>query len=94
VGRTQGNQGTKERKITWKWFEKYFQKAYLSEKYYDEKIKEFHAHKLGQLTMNEYTKRFMELLRYVLHLKDDKDRVQRFLSGLPQSYQDRKAKCC
>jgi hypothetical protein len=27
--------GVKERKLTWKQFEKYFRKAYLSEKYYD-----------------------------------------------------------
>jgi hypothetical protein len=50
----------------------------------------------------------MELLRYVPYLKDEKERIQHFLSGLPQSYQDRiefdkpktledtiqKAKCC
>jgi hypothetical protein len=58
--------------------------------------------------MDEYAKRFMELLRYVPYLKDEKARIQRFLSGLPQSCQDRiefdrtktleytirKAKCC
>jgi hypothetical protein len=58
--------------------------------------------------MDAYAKRFMELLRYVPYLKDEKVRVQHFLSGFPQSYQDRiefdkpktledtiqKAKCC
>jgi hypothetical protein len=39
--------------------------------------------------MNAYTKRFMELLRYVPYLKDEKARVKHFLSGFPQSYQDR-----
>jgi hypothetical protein len=80
----------------------------LSEKYIDDKIKELYEHKLGQLTMDAYAKRFMELLRYVPYLKDEKAKVQRFLSGLLQSYQDkiefdkpktledtiRKAKCC
>jgi hypothetical protein len=76
--------GLKEIKLTWKQFEKYFCKAYLSEKYYDNKIKEFHELKLGQLTMDEYAKRFMEMLRYVPYLKDEKERIQHFLSGLPQ----------
>jgi hypothetical protein len=58
--------------------------------------------------MDAYAKRFMELLRYVPYLKDEKVRVQHFLSGFPQSYQDQiefdkpktledtiqKAKCC
>jgi hypothetical protein len=73
----------KERKLTWKQFEKYFRKAYLSEKYYDEKIKEFHELKLGQLTMDAYAKRFMDLLRYVPYLNIEKARIQCFLSGLP-----------
>ena len=37
-----------ERKILWKQFQKYFKKKYLSDKYYDEKIKEFHELILGQ----------------------------------------------
>ena len=38
--------------------------------------------------MDVYAKIFMELSRYVPYLKDEKARVQCFLSGLPQSYQD------
>jgi hypothetical protein len=75
--------GLRENKLTWTQFEKHFRKAYLFEKYYDEKIKEFHELKLGQLTMDAYTKIFMELLRYVTYLKDEKVRIQCFLSGLP-----------
>jgi N-glycosylase/DNA lyase len=36
----------KESKVTWKQFDKYFFKSYLSKKYYDDKIKEFHELKL------------------------------------------------
>jgi hypothetical protein len=78
--------GLKESKLTWKQFEKYFRKAYLSKKYYDGKIKELHEHKLGNITMDDYSKRFLELLRYVPYLKDERERTQCFLSGLPQSY--------
>ena len=39
--------------------------------------------------MEEYANKFLELLRYVRYIKDEKVKVQHFLSGLPQSYKDR-----
>ena len=60
-----------ERKIVWKQFQKYFKQKYLSDKYYDDKIKEFHELILGQLTMEEYANKFLELLRYVKYIKDE-----------------------
>ena len=39
--------------------------------------------------MDEYANNFLELLRYVLYIRDEKVKVQRFLSGLPQAYKDR-----
>jgi hypothetical protein len=38
--------------------------------------------KLGQLTMDDYAIKFLELLRYVSYIKDEKVNIQRFLSGL------------
>ena len=35
-----------ERKIVWKQFQKYFKEKYLSDRYYDDKIKEFHELRL------------------------------------------------
>ena len=37
-----------ERKIVWKQFQKYFDKKYLSDQYYEDNIKEFHELRLGQ----------------------------------------------
>ena len=37
-----------ERKLKWKQFKKYFRQKYLSDRYYDDKIKEFHELRLGQ----------------------------------------------
>jgi hypothetical protein len=34
----------------------------MSKRYYDSKIREFHEHKLGKLTMDEDVKRFIELI--------------------------------
>ena len=74
-----------DRKIMWKNLKKYFKKKYLSDRYYDDKIKEFHDLILGQQTMEEYANKFLELLRYVKYIKDEKVKIQRLLSGLPQS---------
>ena len=38
--------------------------------------------------MEEYENKFLELLRYVMYIKNEKVKIQRFLSGLPQSYKD------
>ena len=38
--------------------------------------------------MEEYANNFLELLRYVRYIKDEKLKIQHFLSGLSQSYKD------
>ena len=38
--------------------------------------------------MKEYANSFLELLRYVKYIKDEKLKIQHFLSGLPQYYKD------
>ena len=45
--------------------------------------------RLGQQTMDEYANKFLELLRYVQYIRDEKVNIQRFLSRLPQAYRDR-----
>ena len=77
-----------ERKIVWKQFHKYFRQKYQFDSYYDDKIKEFHEMRLGQQTMEYNANRFLELLRYFRYIKEDKVKIQHFLSGLPQSYKD------
>ena len=39
--------------------------------------------------MEEYANKFLEILRYVIYIKDEKVNIQHFLSGLPQYYKDR-----
>jgi hypothetical protein len=52
-------------------------------------MKEFFEIKLGTMTMEEYEKRFFELLKYVDFIEDDKVKIQRFLIGLPSFYSDK-----
>jgi hypothetical protein len=48
----------KEKSVTWKEFKKYFEKKYLTKRYYDNKIKEFFELKLGSMNIDEYERRF------------------------------------
>ena len=38
--------------------------------------------------MEEYVNEFLDLLRYVRYIEDDKLKIHHFLSGLPQAYKD------
>jgi hypothetical protein len=68
--------GIHEKDLSWKQFEKYFKKKYLLEKYFDGKTKEFYELKMGQLTIDEYINKFLELIRYVPYIKDEKVKMQ------------------
>jgi len=50
-------------------------KKYLSERYYDDRAKEFYELRMGSMTDEEYTSRFLELLRYVPYLREEKAKV-------------------
>jgi hypothetical protein len=41
------------------------------------------------MTMEDLINKFLELLRFVPYIREDKVKIQRFLSCLPQSYRDR-----
>jgi hypothetical protein len=77
-----------ESRITWKKFKKYFQKDYLSEHFYDKKMEEFFELRLGSMTMIEYEKNFLGLLKYVRFIGDEKVKIHRFLSGLLAFYKE------
>lgn len=36
----------------------------------------------------EYMTKFLDLLRYVLYIKDERAKIQRFVSGLPLAFKD------
>ena len=58
-------------------------KKYLSKRFYDNKIKEFHELKMGSMTMDGLVKKIFELLHYVPYIKEEKIKIQRFLRCLP-----------
>jgi hypothetical protein len=79
----------REKYITWKEFKRYFEKKYLTKRYYDRKMKEFYEIKLGNMTIDEYERRFLELLKCVMFIKDETIKIQRYLSGLIPSIGDK-----
>jgi hypothetical protein len=82
-------QHIKEKSVTWREFKKYFEKKYLTKRYYDKKMKEFFELKLGSMTIDEYERRFLELLKYVSFIKDKIVKIQIYLSGLPSFISDK-----
>ena len=44
---------------------------------------------MGSMIDDEYTSRFLELLRYVPYLTEEKAKIQRVISGLKVSFNDR-----
>jgi hypothetical protein len=52
-------------------------------------MQEFFEIKLGSMTMDEYERIFLELLRYVGIIKDEKVKIQRFMSGILTFYSDK-----
>jgi hypothetical protein len=78
-----------EKSVTWREFKKYFEKKYLTKRYYDNKMKEFFELKLGSTTIDEYERRFLELLKYVSFIKDETVKIQRYLSGFPSFINDK-----
>jgi hypothetical protein len=52
-------------------------------------MKEFFYLKLGSMTIYEYERRFLELLKYVYLIKDETVKIQRYLSGFPPFISDK-----
>ena len=82
-------QHIKEKNVTWKEFKKHFEKKYLTKRYYDKKMKEFFELNLSSMTINEYERRFLELLKYVTFIKDETIKIHRYLSGLSSFISDK-----
>ena len=66
------------REIWWSKFRKIFQEKYMSEIFFERKVKEFHELHMGSMTMDSFINSFLDLLHYVPYLKDEKVKIQEF----------------
>jgi hypothetical protein len=71
--------------MSWEMFEEWFQERYLSEEFIECQLNEFNALRQVGHTVPEQEARYMELLRYALHLNTEKLKVNRFVFGLNDS---------
>jgi hypothetical protein len=51
-------------------------------------MQEFFELRLGSMTMAEYTKKFLGLLKYVRFIGDEKVKIHIFISVLPTFYKE------
>ena len=68
----------KEKYLNWRVFKKYFKRKFLYEKYYEDRAKEFYDLKLGSMSMKELSSKFLNLLRYVPYITDEKPKSNDF----------------
>ena len=76
------SQGLKQNNLEWSEFKKLFKKQCFSESYYEWKTKEFYELKLGKMAMEDLSKKFRYLFQFVPYIKEEKVKVQWFLSCL------------
>lgn len=57
--------GIHEEELTWNEFERLFKNKYISERYFYDREKELYELNMGLMTDEDYTCKFLELLRYV-----------------------------
>ena len=44
---------------------------------------------MGSMTMDSFINRFLDMLHYVLYIKDEKVKIHQFLGCLPPNFQER-----
>ena len=55
--------------IRWSNFHKIFQEKYMSKRFFDRIVKEFHELRMGSMTMDAFINRFLDLLNYLQYIK-------------------------
>ena len=62
--------------MEWLEFKKNFKKQYLSQNYYERESKEYYKLWLGQMAMDDLINKFLDLLRFVPYIQEDKVKLK------------------
>ena len=62
--------------MEWSEFKKNFKKQYLSQNYYERESKEYYKLWLGQMAMDDLINKFLDLLRFVPYIQEDKVKLK------------------
>ena len=57
-------------------FHRIFQEKYISERFFEKKVKGFHELRMGSMTMDSFINIFLDLLHYVPYIKDKMVKIQ------------------
>jgi hypothetical protein len=68
--------------ISWELFEERFWRKYFPAYYEEQQVRAFHALVKGNMTMEEYEIKFMELVKYVSYMDTDQRWEKHFVYGL------------
>jgi hypothetical protein len=82
-------QHIREKSVTYKELKNHFEKKYLTKRYYDKKMKEFFELKLGNMSIDGYERRFLEILKYVSFNKYETIKIHRYLNGMSYFINDK-----
>ena len=82
------SQEIKENNLEWSKFKKFFKKIYLLESSYERNTKELYKLKLSQMNIEDLINKILDLLWFMLYIKEEKVEIQRFLSCFPQYYKE------
>ena len=77
------------KEIRWSKFCKIFQEKYMSKRFFDIKVKDFHELCMVSMTMNAFINIFLDLLYYVPYMKNKKVKIQQLLGCLPPNFWER-----
>ena len=69
-------------------FQKNFQEKYMSERFFDWKVKEFHKLHMESMTMDVFINIFLDMLHYVPYIKEKKVKIEHILGCLHPSFRD------
>ena len=56
------------KEIQWSNFRKMFLEKYMSKRFFDRKVKEFHELRMVSMTMDAFINRFLDMLHYVPYI--------------------------
>jgi hypothetical protein len=68
--------GLKEKLMEWLEFKNNFKKQYLSQNYNERESKEYYKLWLGKMAMDDLINKFLDLLRFVPYIQEDKVKLK------------------
>lgn len=70
-----------------------FKKKYLTKHYFDDNATKFHDFKVSQISMDDLVMKFIDILRYVPYICEEKAKVQHFIKFIALYFKEKIEYC-